>query len=489
MSVESPFSKIPNQLENIPKDRPVVFISYSWDSEEHQSWVSNLSKDLREKYGVYTLLDKYNGGGSDLITFMQKGLKRADKVLIIGTPIYKEKIEKQNSGGARFEDQVISIELYKNLDTCKFIPILRDGDFSNAFSNLIETRIGYDMRNENDYETKLQELAADIWGCPMNATPMLGPKPNFTPASQTLQPLTASNPTDFATIVKMYILDPSKQILLTELIENEKDVAFHKIMEHASYNHQTTPDSFNAYITWHQEAIANLMSSMLPIVRYGTIEQQQLLVDALVKLCTKPFRNGEQGVVGTEKVHLLAATFLYHATGVAAIKYGQYGLIKKMMEAKVPAPNVFSLSYSEMLENMAGCNQWEADLLNSYLRTNWFYPYSEMVISSIKKYFDKVFINDNEFLNCYYTWEHFASLLCNYYNQSQYRENWFPLGEFVHKRFSILRKDEDFYTDFFKRAACEKDTWEPLKQGLFGGLYKNYQEVYQKGEIFYNTSR
>ena len=49
------------------------------------------------------LLDQYNRGGDDLITFMQKGLKRADRVLIIGTPKYKEKIEKLSSG-AKFED-------------------------------------------------------------------------------------------------------------------------------------------------------------------------------------------------------------------------------------------------------------------------------------------------------------------------------------------------------------------------------------------------
>lgn len=30
MATESPFSKIPSQLEQIPEDTPIVFISYSW---------------------------------------------------------------------------------------------------------------------------------------------------------------------------------------------------------------------------------------------------------------------------------------------------------------------------------------------------------------------------------------------------------------------------------------------------------------------------
>ena len=62
MPKESPFNKIPNQLDQIPEDVPVVFISYSWDSENHKQWVLDLSNDLREKYRVYTLLDRYNHG-------------------------------------------------------------------------------------------------------------------------------------------------------------------------------------------------------------------------------------------------------------------------------------------------------------------------------------------------------------------------------------------------------------------------------------------
>lgn len=488
MSIESPFSKIPNQLDQIPEGTPVVFISYSWDSEEHKNWVAQLSKDLREKFRVYTLLDRYNRGGDDLITFMRKGLDKADRVLIVGTPKYKEKTERQ-AGGAKFEDQVISIELYKNMESRKFIPVLREGSFSDAFSNLIETRTGYDMRDDGAYEKTLNELAADIWQCPMNEAPMLGPKPNFTPASQTLQPLTADSPTDFATIVKMYIPEPSKKILLTELIENEREVAYEKIMSHASYNYKLTPKIFNAYMGLHQDAIANLLAAMLPIVRYGTGEQQKLLVDTMVKLCTKPFRKGEQGVVETEAIHLLAATFLYHATGVAAVKYERYELIKKMMEAKVPAPNVFSYGYSETLESMAGCNHWDADTLNDLLCTNWLYPYSQMVMSAIKSCFAKVFIDDKDFSDCYYVWEHFASLLCNYYNQKEYKENWFPLGGFVNKRISLLRQEDDFYTNFFRLADRDKNSWMPLEHGLFGGEYHNYKTVYDKAEEFYNRYR
>lgn len=488
MAEDSPFSKIPSQLDQIPEGVPVVFISYSWDSEEHKQWVLDLSKDLREKFRVYTLLDRYNVGGDDLITFMMKGLKKADRVLIIGTPLYKEKLENSDGGGVKFEDQVITISLYKEMGSNKFVPVLRDGSFTESFNTLIETRLGYDLRNDGQYEERLQELAADLWGQPMNVAPVLGPKPNFIPAAQTLHKVVPESSEDYATLVKGYLLDPSKQILLTELIEQEAKKAFKQILDNAHYGQVQTSDSFSAFVEVHKEAIANLMATVVPIVRYGTLEQQRLLIDATTLFCKKPFRNGEITVVGSEKVHLLASTFMYHTIGVACIKYGKYQLIFDMMHAKVTAPNVFSPNFSLSLEYLSGCNHWEQDTLNYYLGANWINPYSHLIMSAIKTVFADVFFDDNEFTTYYYTWEHLASLLCRYYKCFNLAQDWNPIGGFIRKRLSILRHEDDFYTEFFKSAEKEKDDWEPLKQGLFGGKYSEYAKAYEESEKFYRQN-
>lgn len=487
MSNESPFSKMPNQLGQIPEGVPVVFISYSWDSEPHKQWVLDLSKDLREKFRVYTLLDRYNHGGDDLPTFMLKGLKRADRVIIIGTPKYKEKLEKAG-GGAKFEDQVITISLYKDMGSDKFIPVLREGSFSESFNTLVEPRLGYDMSNDGQYEERLQELAADLWGQPMNMAPALGPKPNFTPAAQTLQTIVPESAEDYATMVKSYLLDPGKQILLTELIEKEAKNAFKSIIEYAHYEQVQSPTSFAAYVKLHKQAAVNLMAIVLPIVRYGTLEQQKLLIDAMVLLCKKPFRNGEITALGAEYVHILASTFLYHTMGVSCIKYGKYKLIGEMMHAVVTAPNAFSPSYTITLEYMSGCSHWDSQSLNSYLNANWLNPYSQLVMAIIKPVLKEVFFDENEFSTYFYTWEHFASLLCRYYKCCSFMDDWNPIGSFIRKRVSLLRNEDDFYTSFFKTATVEKDNWEPLKQGLFNGSYSDYASTYKDSEEFYKRN-
>ena len=76
-------------LGEIPSDRPVVFISYSWDSEDHQDWVAKLAEDLTDA-GIYVLFDQYVEDGTILPAFMDFGIERADKVIVIGTETYKQ---------------------------------------------------------------------------------------------------------------------------------------------------------------------------------------------------------------------------------------------------------------------------------------------------------------------------------------------------------------------------------------------------------------
>ena len=73
------FTNIPSQFDDIVADRPVVFVSYSWDSDEHKQWVKKLADTLRVRFGINVLLDQYNRGGYNLVDFMMEGIRRADR--------------------------------------------------------------------------------------------------------------------------------------------------------------------------------------------------------------------------------------------------------------------------------------------------------------------------------------------------------------------------------------------------------------------------
>ena len=138
----------------------ILFISYSHDNEEHMAWVKRFADDLNRLGNFEILLDQDQPKGSSLTRFMEIGLERADKVLIIGTPEYKQKSEAGK--GAAFEGSIISTELMHNIDTTKFYPILRSGTFETSFPPALQGRIGDDLSDDANYEKKLQTVVDSI---------------------------------------------------------------------------------------------------------------------------------------------------------------------------------------------------------------------------------------------------------------------------------------------------------------------------------------
>jgi hypothetical protein len=140
------------------QNKPItVFISYSWDSEEHKAWVKRLADRLNEENGIDVWLDQYQLAGTSLTAFMQDGLKNADKVLVIGTPNYKKKAE-SHKGETNVEDQIINIHMSRDFTTTKFIPILRKGSYTESFTILVRDPIGYDFSDDASFESELQML-------------------------------------------------------------------------------------------------------------------------------------------------------------------------------------------------------------------------------------------------------------------------------------------------------------------------------------------
>jgi hypothetical protein len=115
------------------------------------------------KEGLEVLLDQYERAGTSLSRFMTNGLVEADKVLIVGTPEYKKKAETKGTGAA-FEEQIIKIDMMDDLDTTKFIPILRKGSFPASFTKLIRERIGFIFSDDTKFESVFQELVDELYG-------------------------------------------------------------------------------------------------------------------------------------------------------------------------------------------------------------------------------------------------------------------------------------------------------------------------------------
>ncbi|MCK5169280.1 MAG: toll/interleukin-1 receptor domain-containing protein [Bacteroidales bacterium] len=155
-----------------------VFISYSWDSDEHKLWVLNIAQKLSEN-GVYVILDRFDlMAGKNMTHFMEESIDTAEKVIVIMTPNYKKKANAR-SGGVGFEYSMLTQEIFQDQDTDKYIPIRRNGDYSECAPKFLGSLISIDMTNDVEFEDKFEKLLKTIYEEPEIKRPTLGKKPSF----------------------------------------------------------------------------------------------------------------------------------------------------------------------------------------------------------------------------------------------------------------------------------------------------------------------
>jgi hypothetical protein len=142
---------------------PKAFISYSWDCEEHKAWVKALASKLRDQ-GVDAMLDRWALVlGDSLTQFMETAIRESDFVLIVLTPQYKEKSDGR-TGGAGYEGEIMTSEVFIGKDRRKFIPVLRSGTWEGSSPSWLLGKFGVDLRGDPYNDEQYQDLLHTLHG-------------------------------------------------------------------------------------------------------------------------------------------------------------------------------------------------------------------------------------------------------------------------------------------------------------------------------------
>jgi hypothetical protein len=118
---------------------------------------------------------------------MEQGIESCDFVIVICTPAYAEKANSRE-GGVGFESMVITSAVAQQIGSCKFIPVLRSGDWKVSLPIYLRSKYGVDLRNDPYSEIEYEKLICALHG-EQPQQPPLGPKPEFaTKLAATLTP-------------------------------------------------------------------------------------------------------------------------------------------------------------------------------------------------------------------------------------------------------------------------------------------------------------
>lgn len=156
-----------------------VFLSYSWDSEEHKDWVRELADSLATN-GIDITLDQYDLQiGQDRFHFMETSVRDADAVLCVCTPTYVTKANDRASG-AGIETSIMTPQFFNRTQTSKqFIPLIRQSDDGPDTPDYLSSLIFVDFRDDSAFTTSMESLLRHLHREPRHQKPKTGPKPNF----------------------------------------------------------------------------------------------------------------------------------------------------------------------------------------------------------------------------------------------------------------------------------------------------------------------
>ncbi|MFG4535130.1 toll/interleukin-1 receptor domain-containing protein, partial [Acinetobacter baumannii] len=130
-----------------------IFISYSWDSEEHKEWVGNLADCLEEDERFDVQFDQYDlDESTDRFHFMENACREADKIIVICTKNFKNKSDKRD-GGVGVEAYMLTSQHFRSLSEIKrtkIITVKRDRD--DCIPTYLEGQFYVDLSKEEEYE-------------------------------------------------------------------------------------------------------------------------------------------------------------------------------------------------------------------------------------------------------------------------------------------------------------------------------------------------
>lgn len=137
-----------------------IFISYSWDSEDHKKWIDRLANDLNANFNVE--YDKNLKVGINPFTYMKHNIVSSDYVIVVFTPKYLNKVNSEKDTGVKYEFSIIEEDLFRTISIGKYLPILRDGSKKSSIPKSMQDAIYINFSDDKSYTQNLNEIIEKI---------------------------------------------------------------------------------------------------------------------------------------------------------------------------------------------------------------------------------------------------------------------------------------------------------------------------------------
>lgn len=149
-----------------------VFISYSYDSEEHMQWISDFVAEL-QRNGVNIIFDQPEFiQDQEMTQSIESGVRDSDRVLVICTDSYVRKAN-DGEGGVGYEPTIVTRRIVEDFGYNKFIPIIRPMFGEEKTPDFLKEPVYVDFADDTQFDEKFDELLHERLQVPVVEKPLI----------------------------------------------------------------------------------------------------------------------------------------------------------------------------------------------------------------------------------------------------------------------------------------------------------------------------
>lgn len=210
-------------MENVTLKKRTVFISYC-HMDISDEWIDKFASALGN-FGIECIADIYDLQlGQDLSYFMEQ-IKRVDKVIMLLGETYMIKAN-ERKGGVGTETQIISNDVYNNVEQTKFIPVVIGKDENgNAYIPFyLESRLYTDFSDDNLFAQNINGLIRQIHKLPKRTKPVvLEPPKTLLEGNSTIANTDFTSETNFSDLSRLILSEMEIYKCTAKELEKEND--------------------------------------------------------------------------------------------------------------------------------------------------------------------------------------------------------------------------------------------------------------------------
>jgi len=274
----------------------------------------------------------------------------------------------------------------------------------------------------------------------------------------------------FAEKVKCYVSDPSKKIVLHDMAMQEVrkflNVTSREKMplQISSFSNEQLIERFKVY----EDILNNLIQFFCILAHWGDVEHKSLLEKTLKRLTDN---NGiESGTVILLNMRWYPVCVLEYIAGISAMAAERYDNLSGVMTTPVDC----ELGSREKRNIIVPLSDAMAELHNTFKifpgHEKNLVPRSEYLFKLLQPQLEEILFLGQSYEPLFDRFEMFMALVCADITES----DWGPVGRFGYKH---RRSGEKLYLNLLAEAESQKDSWPPIKSGLFRYSYEHFEKA------------